>query len=98
MMKKLWSTSDVLRNQFKPEEGGSHRAITTTSDPKRNLEAGRNDGSTQLIYIQVGQTWYAFLQATTKSRWIPAGLPSSGFYRTQAISQIPANAGATKAR
>jgi hypothetical protein len=62
MMKKL------PRNQFKPEEGGSHRAIATTSNLKRNSEAGRNDGSTQPIYIQVGQTWYAFLQATMKSR------------------------------
>jgi hypothetical protein len=58
----------VSGNQREPEEGGSHRTIATTSDPKRNPEVGRHDGSTQLIYIQVGQTRYAFLQATTKRR------------------------------
>jgi hypothetical protein len=39
----------VLGNRHEPEEGGSYKTITTTSDPKRNPEAGRNDGSTQSI-------------------------------------------------
>jgi hypothetical protein len=51
----------VLGNRREPEEGVIHRTIATTSNPKRNLEAGRNDDNTQLIYIQVGRTWYAFL-------------------------------------
>jgi hypothetical protein len=41
----------VLKNRREPEEGGSHQTIATTLDPKINLEAGRNDGSTQPIYI-----------------------------------------------
>jgi hypothetical protein len=32
----------------------SSRGITTTSNQKRNPEAGRHDGSTQLTHIQVG--------------------------------------------
>jgi hypothetical protein len=55
----------VLVNRREPKIGGSHRTIATTLDLKRNPEAGRCDDSTQLIHIQVGQTWYAFLQATT---------------------------------
>jgi hypothetical protein len=60
----------ISRNRREPEKGGSHRIIATTSDQKRNPKAGRHDCSTQLIHIQVGRMWYAFLQATKKSRWI----------------------------
>jgi hypothetical protein len=63
----------VPQNQYEPEEGGGHRIIATTSDPKKNSEAGGNDGNTQPVYIYVGRTWYSFLQAITKSRWIPVG-------------------------
>jgi hypothetical protein len=44
----------VPGNRREPEEGESHRTITTTSNQKRNPEAGRHDGSTQLTHIQVG--------------------------------------------
>jgi hypothetical protein len=44
----------VLSQRINAEEGGSHRTITTTSYQKRNLEAGRHDGSTQLIHIHFG--------------------------------------------
>jgi hypothetical protein len=47
----IWSRPGEL---MQPEEGGSHRTLATTSDPKRNLEAGRHDGSTQPIHIKVG--------------------------------------------
>jgi hypothetical protein len=36
------------------QKGGSHRTIATTSDQKRNPEAGWHDGNTQSIHIQVG--------------------------------------------
>jgi hypothetical protein len=42
------------RDRRKSEEGGGHRTIATTPNPKGNLEAGRHDGSTQPIHIQVG--------------------------------------------
>jgi hypothetical protein len=35
----------------KSEEGGGYRTIAMTSNPKRNPEAGRHNGSTQLIHI-----------------------------------------------
>jgi hypothetical protein len=38
-------------NRCKPNNGGGHRIIATTSDQKRNIEAGRHDGDTQLIHI-----------------------------------------------
>jgi hypothetical protein len=60
-------------NRREPKEGGSHQTITITSDPKRNPETSRHDGSTQPIHIKVERTWYVFLQATMKSRWIPVG-------------------------
>jgi hypothetical protein len=66
----IWShPGELMRTQ----KGGSHRTIATTSDPKGIPEAGRHDGSTQLIHIQVGRMWYAILQATMQSRWIPVG-------------------------
>jgi hypothetical protein len=40
---------------------------------KRNPKADRHYGITQPINIQVGRMWYAFLQATMKSRWILGG-------------------------
>jgi hypothetical protein len=33
---------------------------------KRNLEAGRSDGSPQPIHFYAGRTWYAVLQAVTQ--------------------------------
>jgi hypothetical protein len=59
----------VLRNRCEPKKGGSYWTILTTLVPKRISEACRHDGSTQPIHIHVGQTWYDFLQATTKSSW-----------------------------
>jgi hypothetical protein len=41
----------VMRNQCELDEDGSHQTIATTLDPKKNLEACRNDGRTQPIYI-----------------------------------------------
>jgi hypothetical protein len=40
---------------------------------KINLEAGRYDGSPQLIHLQVGRMWYVILQVVTQGRWIPVG-------------------------
>jgi hypothetical protein len=37
------------------EEGGGHRTTAITSNSKRNLEAGRDDGSTQPVHIQIRQ-------------------------------------------
>jgi hypothetical protein len=71
--KTAWLYGIVLGNQHKPEEGGSHQTIAATLDQKRNPEADRHDGGTQSIHIQIGQMWYASLQATMKSRWIPVG-------------------------
>jgi hypothetical protein len=63
----------ILGDRYKPHQGGSHRKITTTWDTERNPEAGRYDGSSQPIHIQVGQMWYAILQAIMQGRWIPVG-------------------------
>jgi hypothetical protein len=63
----------IPENRREPEAGENHRTIATTSDQKRNSEAGRHDGSTQLIHIYVERMWYTFLQATMKSRWILMG-------------------------
>jgi hypothetical protein len=41
----------ISSNRCEPEQDGSHRTIATTSNKKRNSEAGRHDGSTQPIYI-----------------------------------------------
>jgi hypothetical protein len=35
-----------LEDRRKSKEGGGHRTITTTSNPKKNPEIGRHDGST----------------------------------------------------
>jgi hypothetical protein len=64
---------ETFKNRREPEEGESHQTIATTSYSKRNPKATRHNGSTQSIHIQVGGTWYAFLKATTKSRWILVG-------------------------
>jgi hypothetical protein len=39
-----------------PKNVEAMEQITTTSDPKTNSKARRNDGSTQPIYIHVGRT------------------------------------------
>jgi hypothetical protein len=51
IIKTAWLHGVVPGGQRKPEEGGSHRTIATTSNLKRNPEAGRHDGSTQPIHI-----------------------------------------------
>jgi hypothetical protein len=57
----------VVGNGCKLEEGGSHQTIATTPDLKRNLEASRHDGSTQLIHIQVGQCGMPFYKLLHKA-------------------------------
>jgi hypothetical protein len=53
----IWQTARLhgigSGDRHKSEEGGGHLTIATTSNPKRNTEAGRHDGSTQLVYIQI---------------------------------------------
>jgi hypothetical protein len=89
----------ILENWCEPEEGVSHRTIATTSDPKRNPEASRHDGSTLPIHIHVVQTWYAILKATMQGRWIPVGRSSNGsIHRTHAISEVSAHPGPTTSR
>jgi hypothetical protein len=63
----------ISRNRRESEEGGGHQTILTNPDLKRNPEADMHDGSTQPIHIQVGRTWYAFLQAAVQRRLLPVG-------------------------
>jgi hypothetical protein len=45
---------------------------------KENLEAGRHDGSLQLIHIQAGRTWYTILQVVNARQ-----IDSSGIIKLQ---------------
>jgi hypothetical protein len=49
-----WLYGLIPGNRCEPKVGGSHQTIATTSDLKRNPEAGRHDDSTRPIHIQVG--------------------------------------------
>jgi hypothetical protein len=53
----IWQTAQLhgisSGDRRKSEEGGGHLTIATTSNLKRNTEASRHDGSTQLVYIQI---------------------------------------------
>jgi hypothetical protein len=62
-----------------------------------NPEAGRHDGSTQLIHIHVERMWYAFLQAMMQCGWLPLRqIGNNGFHRTQDVCKVLANTGSTE--
>jgi hypothetical protein len=57
----IWSCPEELmqtRRRWYPSNNCNHL------ETEKNPEAGRHDGITQPIHIQVGRTWYAILQAT----------------------------------
>jgi hypothetical protein len=56
-----------LGDRHKSNEGGGHQKIATTTNPKRDTEEGRYDGSTQPVHIESSKCGMPFYKLLRKA-------------------------------